>query len=109
MSFLDLGSRSGADVLTFVRINAVLVGLVMIFNGMLMLVSPRAWARLPNWIRVHGFWFEAKWASGSSVQIRLTGAFLLALIIVLAVLLIGAGPPLRFSRVGFSDLNLLGF
>jgi len=37
---------------------------------------------------VQGLWFEAKWASGSPVQIRLTGVFLLAVMVALALWLL---------------------
>ncbi len=54
----------------------------MAVNAIVMLVSPKAWSKLPNWIRAQGFWFEAKCASGGgSIEARVTGAILLALVI----------------------------
>src|ERR1700694_1430845 len=52
-------------------------------NDFFMVVSPRAWLRLPNWIRTPGFWFEGNCASGAAaIQARLTGALLLALVVL---------------------------
>jgi hypothetical protein len=52
-------------------------------NGFFMVVSPRAWLRLPNWIRTPGFWFEANCANDEgAIQARLTGALLLALVVL---------------------------
>jgi hypothetical protein len=70
---------------TLVWINTIVVGLVMVTNAALMLISPSAWFRLPDCIRAQGFWFEAKWARGGKpTQVRLTGAFLLALVVLAA-------------------------
>jgi hypothetical protein len=67
------------------------VGVHLVVNALFMLVSPRAWFQLPNWIRTPGFWFEAKCASGgAAIQARLTGAVLLVLIVcVLYAMLLG--------------------
>jgi len=48
-------------------------------NALFMLISPRAWFRLPTWIRVQGFRFGAK-DEGSGTQLRVTGALILAFI-----------------------------
>jgi hypothetical protein len=48
-------------------------------NAVCMLVSPRAWFRLPTWIRVRGFSFGAK-ADGSGIQLRVTGVLILAFV-----------------------------
>jgi len=58
---------------------AFLVGGFFI-NGLFMLVSPRAWFRLPRWIRTQGSFTEAKCESGwGAIQVRvLGGVFLLA-------------------------------
>jgi hypothetical protein len=49
----------------------------MAVNALFMLVSPKAWFRLPKWIRVQGFRFGAKYASGGdALQLRVTGALI---------------------------------
>jgi hypothetical protein len=59
----------------------VVVGAVMFMNALFMLASPRAWFRLPGWIRAQGTLTEQKYASGwGSVTVRLTGAVMLAVI-----------------------------
>jgi hypothetical protein len=60
----------------------LMVGLATIhisLNALFMLVSPRAWFRLPNWIRVQGFRFGAR-DEGSEIQLRVTGALILAFV-----------------------------
>jgi hypothetical protein len=53
--------------------------LAILANGIIMLVSPRAWARLPRWIR----WFENRVSATryatrwGSIEIRLAGAAIL--------------------------------
>jgi hypothetical protein len=60
---------------------AVVVGMVMTINASFMLASPRAWFRLPAWLRAQGSLMEDKYASGwGAVQVRLTGALILAAI-----------------------------
>lgn len=60
---------------------AILVGLVMTINAAFMLASPRTWYRLPSWLRAQGSLTEDKYATGwGAIQIRLTGAFVLAAI-----------------------------
>jgi hypothetical protein len=60
---------------------AVIVGLVMTINAAFMFVSPRSWFRLPTWLRAQGSMIEDKYASGwGAIQIRLTGAVVLAAI-----------------------------
>lgn len=61
---------------------AVIVGLVMTINAAFMVASPRRWFRLPGWIRAQGSLVEDKYASGwGAVQVRLTGALILAAIV----------------------------
>jgi len=60
----------------------LMVGLATIHiavNALFMLVSPKAWFQLPNWIRIQGFRFGAK-DEGSGIQLRVTGALILAFI-----------------------------
>jgi hypothetical protein len=60
---------------------AILVGLVLAINAAFMLVSPRAWYRLPGWLRKNGSLTEDKYATGwGAIQVRLTGAGMLATI-----------------------------
>jgi hypothetical protein len=60
---------------------AILVGLLMTINSAFMLASPRAWFRLPGWLRAQGSLAEDKYASGwGAIQIRVTGAIILAVI-----------------------------
>jgi len=57
---------------------AVLVGLLMTFNGILMLASPRLWFRLPDWV---GFQGSLRYStSRSAVEVRFMGAGILAVI-----------------------------
>jgi uncharacterized membrane protein len=61
---------------------AVIVGVVMTINAAFMLASPRAWFRLPRWLRAQGSLTEAKYASGwGAIQVRATGAVILAVIV----------------------------
>jgi len=66
---------------TFGLCIAIVVGVIMIVNAVFMLASPRTWFRLPGWLRTQGSLIEDKYASGwGAVQIRLTGAVVLAAI-----------------------------
>jgi hypothetical protein len=72
--------------LTVVRIIAVLVGLMILINSLVMLVSPRLWFSLPSYVRVQGLWFEAKSPGRENFfHVRLTGGFLLAFTICIVV------------------------
>jgi hypothetical protein len=60
---------------------ALVVFIVISINGAYMLFSPRAWFRLPSWIRLNGTLSESKYGSGwGSIKIRLFGAFTLVFI-----------------------------
>jgi len=49
-------------------------------NAALMVVSPRAWFRVPRWIRLTGTMSEDKFASGwGAIQVRLLGGCFLAI------------------------------
>ena len=55
---------------------------VLSVNAPLMFISPRAWFRLPTWIRLSGSLSEAKYSAGwGAVQVRILGAVLLATIL----------------------------
>jgi len=57
------------------------LGAVLFVNALFMLASPRAWFRLPHWIRAQGSLTEQKYANGwGGIQIRSAGAILLAFI-----------------------------
>ncbi len=69
----------------FSRIAAGLVGIYLLVNGIFMLVSPRAWFRLPYWLSAIGSLRQEKHASGwGAVKVRSGGA---AMIVVLAWLI----------------------
>ena len=60
---------------------ALLLVLWISINAAVMLASPRRWFHLPAWLRLEGSLTEDKYSIGwGAVQIRLTGAALLALI-----------------------------
>ncbi len=60
---------------------AILLGLVLAINAAFMLVSPRAWFRLPGWLKRQGSLTKDKFATGwGAIQVRLTGAVILATI-----------------------------
>ena len=60
---------------------AAYVGVVMLVNGVFMLLSPRAWFRLPWWIEARGSLSEEKYTTGwGAISIRLTGAGFIAVI-----------------------------
>lgn len=60
---------------------AIAVGLIMTINAAFMLASPRSWFRLPDWLRAQGSLIEDKYVGGwGAIQIRLTGALVLAAI-----------------------------
>jgi hypothetical protein len=59
---------------------AGVVGLVLTINALYMLISPRAWFRLPEFLRLNGSLTE-KYAKGLGAdQVRLLGAIFLAVI-----------------------------
>jgi hypothetical protein len=56
---------------------AIIVVLVAVVgvNSAFMLVSPKAWFRLPRWILSAGPLAESKYASGlGAIEVRITGA-----------------------------------
>jgi len=57
----------------------LVLGAGVIINGFYMLVSPRAWYRLPHWFRASGSLSEEKYGGGwGAIQVRLVGATFLA-------------------------------
>jgi hypothetical protein len=51
-------------------------------NTVCMLISPRAWFRLPGWLRAQGTLTPERYADGwGAIQVRITGALLLGLLI----------------------------
>jgi hypothetical protein len=70
MMFLLLGLR---------WLTVALVGLCFFINGCFMLISPKAWFRLPRWFPARGPLSETKYGSGSaSMQVRILGAIFIA-------------------------------
>jgi len=59
------------------------LGVGLLVNALFMLISPRAWFRLPDWFPTRSSSMtEEKYGSGwGAVQVRLTGALLLAVIL----------------------------
>ena len=58
------------------------VGLVLVVNGLFMVLSPRAWFRLPSWIPGRGSLTEKRYGSGfGAIQVRIVGALFLGVIV----------------------------
>lgn len=58
---------------------------VMTINAVFMLISPRAWFRLPAWLRAQGTLTEERYGVGwGAVQLRITGALMLGSIVWVA-------------------------
>jgi hypothetical protein len=57
---------------------ALLVGVLITINALYMLISPRAWFRLPSFLRFNGTLTEKKHAEGLGAdKVRLLGAIFL--------------------------------
>jgi hypothetical protein len=55
------------------------VGVVIVVNPSVMLVSPRTWFRLPGWLRAQGTLTERQYGRGwGAVQLRIGGCVVLA-------------------------------
>lgn len=64
------------------RIIAAIVGLLMLINALFMLASPRAWFRLPSWLRANGPMTEEKYGSGwGAIQVQLAGAIMIGVLV----------------------------
>lgn len=56
-----------------------IVGVLMLINASVMIVSPRAWFRLPPWLGAKGTMTPEKYGTGwGAIQVRLVGAIMLA-------------------------------
>jgi hypothetical protein len=56
-----------------------LVVIVMTINASFMMISPRAWFRLPGWLRAQGSLAEERYsAGGGALQLRVAGVLILA-------------------------------
>jgi hypothetical protein len=72
----------GPMLLSLACVIAAVTGLQMVINALFMLAAPRAWLRLPSWLRAKGFWFEKSLANGGgTIETRLTGASILAVVV----------------------------
>lgn len=72
----------GPMFLTLAWVIAAATGSLMVINALFMLAAPRAWLRLPSWLRAKGFWFEKSLANGGgTIETRLTGASILAVVV----------------------------
>jgi hypothetical protein len=61
---------------------AIAVGLLLVINGAFMLISPRAWFKLPDWLGSRAALAPEKYSSGwGAVELRLTGAVFLGVVI----------------------------
>jgi uncharacterized protein YjeT (DUF2065 family) len=58
------------------------VGVVLVVNGLFMVLSPRAWFRLPSWIPGRGSLTEKRYGSGwGAIPVRLLGAILVGVVV----------------------------
>ena len=55
-------------------------GLLFVFNSIVMIVSPRTWFRLPEWIGLQGSLTETRDGQGLGIQVRILGAVWLSVI-----------------------------
>lgn len=80
-SLADSRRFAGADVRIIGWCFLAIVSVLVVVNAGFMLASPRAWFRLPEWIRAQGTLTEKVYGSGwGAVVLRLTGAVILATI-----------------------------
>jgi hypothetical protein len=69
-------------MLIFGRVIAAIFGLVMLINASFMLVSPRAWFRLPGWLRAQGTMTEEKYTKGwGALQVHIAGALMISVLV----------------------------
>jgi hypothetical protein len=60
---------------------AVVTLIVIAVNASFMLFSPKAWFRLPGWIRLNGTLTEKRYGSGAgSIDVRVLGAIFLIVV-----------------------------
>jgi hypothetical protein len=75
-------------------------GAIVAFNGLIMLVSPRAWFRLPSWLGFQGSLTEAKYGSGwGALQVRLAGTIFLGFVLWVSYNSLSGRPPVRESAI----------
>jgi hypothetical protein len=68
----------GADVRTIGWFILAIVGVLVVVNAGFMLASPRAWFRLPEWIRAQGTLTEEKYTRGwHAIEVRVARAMML--------------------------------
>jgi len=80
-SLSPLSAHTDATLAYLAWFMVAVAAVQMAVNAVFLLVSPRTWFRLPGWIRVQGFSFGAKEAiGGNAIQLRVTGALILAFI-----------------------------
>ena len=72
-------------------IAASFVGAFLLANGLVMLISPQAWFRLPKWLGLHGSLTRERYSSGNAqIVVRILGAvFVAAVVWVVHDLLLG--------------------
>jgi hypothetical protein len=75
------GSMSGTGIGHFFGwVIAMFLAFMFLFNGAVMLISPKAWWRLPSWLAGHGT-TERKYDSrGGRLQVRALGAIFIAVV-----------------------------
>jgi hypothetical protein len=99
-------NRSIGPLLGFIAISVL--GALMLFNGVIMVVSPRKWFDLPSWLAGHGTMMKARYSTRwGLLQVRLLGAVLLLFLGVLLWIvreaLMKRTDPLRFRVVVAED------
>ena len=65
----------------FVWVIVLFLASMFLFNGAVMLISPRTWFRLPSWLAGHGTMTERKYDSRSGrLQVRMLGAIFIGVV-----------------------------
>jgi phosphotransferase system glucose/maltose/N-acetylglucosamine-specific IIC component len=86
-----MGGVSGVQILG--GIGAALFGVWMVVIGAYMLLSPRAWFRLPRWLAFRGALTQKQHATGwRALQVRITGGVLVGTIVWVLYDMFLAGP-----------------
>lgn len=63
-------------------LTVAVVGVALVVNGLFMVLSPRAWFRLPSWFPGPGSLTEKRYGSGlGAIQVRMVGALFLGVIV----------------------------
>ena len=75
-------SAIGITILRLVSFGSIAL---MFVNAVVMLVSPRRWFSMPEWLRIQGSFGKNKYSHGSgAVEVRILGAIFVALILWVA-------------------------